>query len=337
MAKAQINNVVDPEREEDGPRVVDPLYLPHCEKDGHLFKTTQCEYKTPTTCFCVQPETGLPISGTKRYDVIKEYMNCDESKYSLNIHTCKERAAAYKIVITMVGGDKLPFEYLPVCNNDGSFQALQRNDRFFFCVDTVNGDKIPKTESIRELPITENICKSFSKLWQKFKNNRERDSAYGMMIESKNCSNTRMFDECGCVTTCRMLKMSQLCEGCKPICRCPEDSYDLDGTCVDKYECLAVDTEMDNKEKIKRKWSLYIEENKDENIELFFNMQESEYYLGVSNIGEYSNQEVLEYAEEDGVEYYGYETIFDSKMEEIVEVLEMDYDLNKYKKSSMNT
>ena len=62
-----------------------------------------------------------------------------------------------------------------------------------------------------------------------------------------------MFDECGCVTTCRMLKMSQLCEGCKPICRCPEDSYDLDGTCVDKYECLAVDTEMDNKEKIKRK------------------------------------------------------------------------------------
>ena len=48
------------------------------------------------------------------------------------------------------------------------FQALQRNDRFFFCVDTVNGDKIPKTESIRELPITENICKSFSKLCKLF-------------------------------------------------------------------------------------------------------------------------------------------------------------------------
>ena len=46
-----------------------------------------------------------------------------ESNYLLNIHTCKERAAASKIVITMVGGDKLPFEYLPVCNIDGSFQV----------------------------------------------------------------------------------------------------------------------------------------------------------------------------------------------------------------------
>lgn len=81
---------------------------------------------------------------------------------------------------------------------------------------------------------------------------------------------------------------------------------------------------------------MYIEENKDENIELFFNMQESEYYQGYSNTGEYSNQDVLDYSEE-GVEYYGYETVFDDKMEGILEVLEMDYDQNKYKKSSMNT
>jgi len=321
-------------------QVLDPLYLPQCEKDGHLFKTAQCEYKDPTTCFCVLPETGIPILGTKRYDTIKEYMNCDESSYLLNIHTCKERAAASKIVITMVGGDKLPFEYLPVCNIDGSFQALQRNDRFFFCVDTVNGDKIPKTESIRELPVTENICKSFSALWQKFKNIREEDSVNRMIIVNKTCSNKEMeYVECGCAITCRMIKGPQRfnnCENCKPVCRCPKESYELNGNCVDKEECLAKDTEMDNKEKIKRKWSLYIEENKDENIELFFNMQESEYYQGYSNTGEYSNQDVLDYSEE-GVEYYGYETVFDDKMEGILEVLEMDYDQNKYKKSSMNT
>lgn len=66
-------------------------------------------------------------------------------------------------------------------------------------------------------------------------------------------------------------------------------------------------------------------------------MQESEYYQGYLNTGEYSNQDVLDYSEEEGVEYYGYETVFDDKMEEILEVLEMDYDQNKYKKSSMNT
>lgn len=62
--------------------------------------------------------------------------------------------------------------------------------------------------------------------------------------------------ECGCVNTCRMINTPQRlnnCENCKPVCRCPKESYELNGNCVDKEECLAKDTEMDNKEKIKRK------------------------------------------------------------------------------------
>lgn len=328
-----------------------PHYIPECEKDGYLWKPTQCDYPNAETCFCVDRETGTPIPETTRHDVIKEYMDCEGGEYATHIKSCEERVTRYKKIQEVVGIDHV-FDYFPVCSSNGSFQAMQSNDRYFFCVDVTTGEKIPRTQSERELPITEDICTSFSLLWKRFKSSLS-NGQHDEVVGPSSCRLGTIYEECGCKVQCNpgqnMMREYEECLECRPICRCPTGSFELNGQCVSNEECMATEPNFERKQQ-PQTWDQFMEENADGTLQLFFKLvqgeipirtdpnatpdQRTEDYSGdtILPLGEYENnflyeegemflpnritEEITEYYEEFDTDYYE-EVDFNSPFESI--------------------
>jgi len=264
-----------------------PFYIPRCEKDGINWKPTQCDHGNRGTCFCVDVETGAVIPETTRYDVIGEYISCDGGEYATLIRSCEERRRRYKKIRELYGVEH-PLDYLPVCLKNGSYNALQRNDRYFFCVDINSGKQIPGTQSSHNEGdpfITEELCGNFSQLWSQY----EYLTMYGDEIAGPTtCRVGTVFDECGCKVFCRPGEdMTQTeiedCETCRPVCRCPTGSYELGGQCVSSEECKAVNIE-NNKKKLIKSWTAFTEENGNSKIQFYLKRLQSELFERTSDL-----------------------------------------------------
>jgi len=190
-------------------------------------------------------------------------MDCEGGEYATEIKSCDERAVRYREIEELHGVDHM-FDYIPFCSPNGFYQALQRNDQFFFCVDTKTGEKIPGTQSERELPITIEICSSFSTLWQRYKIVLQHGK--NEHIEGPNsCRLGTVYEECGCKLSCEpgvdmnTIEPVEGCEECRPMCRCPTGSYDLNGQCVSNEECMAAN-DHGNQQQQMQSWKEFAED-----------------------------------------------------------------------------
>jgi len=222
-------------------------------------------------------------------------MDCQGGEYALEIKSCEDRVQRYKKIQELVGINHV-MDYFPVCSSNGSFMAMQRNDRFFFCVDTTSGEKIPGTQSERELPITEEICNSFSNLWKGFKESilfGSTEEVYG----PQSCRTGTIYEECGCKVLCTpgedMMMTSHECAGeCRPVCKCPPGSFELNGQCVSNEECMAADAYINKKQQI-QSWAIFMDENADELIQYFLKLVQGE--MRQNNNNHHQQPETIDY------------------------------------------
>nr|XP_039272001.1 uncharacterized protein LOC120346355 [Styela clava] len=227
-----------------------PHYVPECDKEGKMWRPSQCDHRDGGACFCVHEKNGLIVQGTKRERMLnKEALKCG-MRMTKNDHSgnqcfhMQDEFSRMQVDFGLKG--HTPLFYYPECTTNGKFKAMQRNDRsVFFCVDTDTGSVIPETETKASStpPLTEDICKAYDEVWQQFKEwNASQDEENGLdaPVEKLSCSAEMTFTKCGCSVPCtERASIEQFYEECvcKPACVCPKGLFVLDGRCVDLEQC----------------------------------------------------------------------------------------------------